>query len=98
MILNPFVIELIGLATRILLLIGGTLGYSWSETAIAQTLNAVAVLGTVAWAAMRMYRSRRKLLVAAATDYPITEHQVEHLVSIGANPAVATPKSDVPRV
>lgn len=108
--MNPIFAEVAGVLARAALL--ALTGYlqkrhlltaEQSEKFVAAAVDHIIVWApgalAVAWGIWRTFISRKKLLVAAASDKPMTENQVTAVVKSGAvTPTVATPKNTIPGV
>lgn len=95
--MNPLFVDLAGTAVRFAL--AGLTGYLVRKgvftDAQASSLTSAVVLGvlTLAWALWVRYRSRLKFLTAAASNGPVSEHEVEANVRAGNAPPATIPKN-----
>ena len=104
---NPFVLQLLGVIVRqLLLMLFTSLGLAhvvqpvidanlseWNQL----TMSVAGVLAVMGYAAWRAFRGRQKFL-QACSEANITEHQIEQMVRSPeiATPPVTTPKTVIP--
>jgi len=108
--MNPIVLDVLGaLARSLLLLLTGYLQKQHLLTpeqsdqfvALAAKHLAIWAPGAIAfaWAIWKSWWSRKKLMVAAASPFPMTENDVKAVLKSGAvTPTVTTPKNTIPGV
>ncbi len=108
--MNPIVLDLLGVLTRSVLL--ALTGYLQKQHLLTPEMSAnlVTVLmahfviwgpGAVAvgWGLWKSWWSRKKLLVAQASPFPMTENEVKAVLNSGqSTPSVSTPKNAVPGI
>lgn len=102
--LPPFIQQIIGVLIRaVVVWLAGYLtahaGITLSEDQIGQIVTyLVPVVAVLAWSIYAKFFGRQKLLTAAASSKPMTEHEVEAKVKDPAvpTPSVMTAKSEVP--
>ncbi len=95
--MNPFYVALVKSAIRsIMLVVGGYLGVTATDSQIAEVASAVMVIGGFLWSAYDKYRTEQKRLTAQSSRVPMTTQEVETAVKEGVAPSVLTPKDAIP--
>ncbi len=108
--MNPIVLDVLGVLARSLLL--ALTGYlqkrhlltpEQSDKFVTLAVEHFLVWApgalALAWGLWKSWFARKKLLVAAAADYPMTENEVKAIIKSGCvTPTVSTPKNSIPGV
>lgn len=103
-VIPPFIQQIIGVFVRALVVwaagyLAAHANITLTEDQIGQLVTYLApVVAVVAWSVWQKYHGRQKLLTAAASPRPMSEHEVEALVKDPAvpTPSVLTPKTELP--
>lgn len=74
-------------------------GPKFTEDQLTKVITeATPVVLVLVWSIYQKFRSRQKLLAAAASPHPLSENHVEMIVGSGQAPSVMTPRHEAPKL